>query len=451
MIRFLNQNILALCVSALLFSTTGYGQTAQQTVVLTLDRAQKLALEQNPQIQSAEKDLRKAETQRAQARGRMLPSLNAFANYQHNFELPIFTIEFGGQTQNFRAGSPENVTSGFQLQQPLFLGGALWAGYGISSAATEVSANQAMLQKQNVVLQVRQAFYNTLFTRQLITVATEALENAQRNLDMVQKQADVGVASGFDLLRAKVAVANTRPQVIAAQHQHDQALTGLRTAIGLNSDTPIQVEGQLTYQATAWADTSVQRLQEIAFDRRLEVQNLEYQRSIQQRNLTIARANILPSVTASSQLQYQLQSEELVFGGDENFRSISGGLTLSIPLFSGGSNWAGIQEAKVALRQVDDTERQIQHGIAAEVESSYYALIQAQEQYTSQQQTVQQAQESLRLAELRYREGSSTQLDVLNAQLALQQAQTNESQYLLQYNAARDQLLKAMNLLEIES
>jgi outer membrane protein TolC len=381
----------------------------------------------------------------------LLPSLNAFANYQHNFELPIFTIEFGGETQNFRAGSPENVTSGFQLQQPLFLGGSLWAGYGISSAATEMSANQAVLQKQNVVLQVRQAFYNTLYTQQLITVASEALANAQRNLDMVQKQADVGVASGFDLLRAKVAVANTRPQVIAAQHQHDQALTGLRTAIGIDSDTPIQVEGELTYEATVWADTTVQHLQQIAFERRLEVQNIEYQRSIQRRNLTIARASVLPSLTASSQLQYQLQSDELVFGGDEYFRSISGGLTLSIPLFSGGSSWAGIQEARVALRQVEDTERQVEHGIAAEVESSYYALIQSQEQYTSQQQTVQQAQESLRLAELRYREGSSTQLDVLNAQLALQQAQTNESQYLLQYNAARDQLLKAMNLLEFES
>ncbi len=85
------------------------------------------------------------------------------------------------------------------------------------------------------------------------------------------------------------------------------------------------------------------------------------------------------------------------------------------------------------------------------METAYLALVQAEEQLSSQQETVGQARKSLQLAEIRFQEGTATQLDVLNAQLAMQQAQTNESQYLLQYNIARDQLLSAMNLLEIES
>jgi outer membrane protein TolC len=175
------------------------------------------------------------------------------------------------------------------------------------------------------------------------------------------------------------------------------------------------------------------------------------QHQIRQQNLSIARGNLLPKVSASSSWQYQMQNKDIVFDRDKYYRSIAGGINVSVPLFTGWQNRSKVEQAQVALNQISDTERQIRHQIAAEVESAYYALIQAEEQLISQQETVGQARKALQLAEIRFKEGTSTQLDVLNAQLALQQAQTNESQYLLQYNIARDQLLRAMNLLKIES
>ncbi|MEJ2051573.1 MAG: TolC family protein, partial [Calditrichota bacterium] len=105
---------------------------------------------------------------------------------------------------------------------------------------------------------------------------------------------------------------------------------------------------------------------------------------------------------------------------------------------------------KIELRQLDDQQQQLENGITAQVESAYYSLLDAKEKIESQSQTIQQAHESMRLAELNYREGTATQLDILNAQLALQQAQTNYSQYLLQYNVATDQLRKAVNQLTFE-
>ena len=262
---------------------------------------------------------------------------------------------------------------------------------------------------------------------------------------MVQKQKDAGAASGFDLLRAQVQVANMRPQVISAQHRHEQALTGLSAAIGLGDDTPVVVEGTLEYTQTDLTDRSLSELQGYASRHRLELKNVQHQRKMQQNNLVIARSRLLPTLSASANLQHQLQKDDLDIAGDDFYRSISGGLTLSIPLFAGGTNYGGLQQAKVELRRVDDTEQQVRNMITAEVESAYYGLIDAKEKIESQEQTIGQAQESVRLAELMYREGTATQLDVLNAQLALQQAQSNYSQYLLQYNVARDQLQIAIN------
>jgi len=429
----------------------GRAQEASDPLVLSFNRAQELALKENPQIRAAEKSVTQAESQVTGARGRFMPDVSAFGNYTHNFELPVFTIDFGGRQQTLRAGTEENISTGLRLEQPIYMGGAIRSGYQIAEFNTEISSNQALLQQQAVLIQVRQSFYRVLYTEQLIEVAQDALRNAERNLEIVRRQSELGTASGFDVLRAEVQVANTRPQLIAANHQHEQALTSLRTAIGLDPTQPINVEGELKQQESKWTDSSIQSLQKQAFENRYELRNMKMQQRIQQQNLSIAKANLLPKVSASSSWQYQMQDKDVAFDRDKYYRSIAGGINVSMPLFTGWQNRTKVEQAQVALNQVTDTERQVRHQIAAEVESAYYALVQAEEQLLSQHETVGQARKALQLAELRFKEGTSTQLDVLNAQLALQQAQTNESQYLLQYNIARDQLLRAMNLLKIES
>ena len=442
---------LQLFAGILLFPLVLAASPQGDTLTITLESAQQVALRENPQLQSAEKDIQKSESQITQARGNLLPTISAFTNYNHSFELPVITIEFPdpltGQTQKteLAMGTKENITSGLRLQQPLFMGGTIFSGYQIAQHGNTLSRNQAQITKQQILLQVRQAYYNALFTRDLIEVAQEALRAVQRNLDQVQKQNDVGTASGFDLLRAQVQVANTKPQLIAAQHRHQQALTGLRTAIGLTKDVPIRIDGALQHNPISQEEQSLESLQALALQQRLEMQNLRLQRQIQKENLDIARAKYMPTLAMSASLQHQMQEDEFDLNRQNFVRSISGGLTLSIPLFAGGTNYGGVQQAKVELRKVNDTEAQVRNMIAAEVESAYYSLVDAKEKLESQNKTIQQAEESLRLAELMYREGTTTQLDVINAQLALQQARSNYSQYLLQYNIAGDQLQKAIN------
>jgi len=432
-------------------SQTIHAQEMPDSLTLDLGQAQNLALDQNPQIQAAKKSVSRAESQVTEARGQFLPNVSAFGNYTHNFELPIFTIDFMGQQQTLRAGTKENITTGIQVEQPIYMGGAIRSGIRIADKNTILTSNQLQMYQQSVLLQVRQSYYRVLYGQQLITVAEEAIQNAERNLEVLRKQSELGTASGFDVLRAEVRLANLKPQLIAAQHQYEQAITALRTAIGLEPGQPIVVTGALVQEKTVWADSSLQSLQEKAYDKRLELANIQIRENIQRQHLSLARSNLLPKVSATTTWQYQLQSEELLFNREEYYRSIAGGINVSVPIFSGWKNRSKIEQARIALRQVSDQERQLRQQIAAEVETAYLALVQAEEQLASQQETVGQARKSLELAEVRFREGTATQLDVLNAQLAVQQAQTNESQYLLQYNIARDQLLSAMNLLEIES
>ncbi|MCF7804678.1 MAG: TolC family protein [Candidatus Marinimicrobia bacterium] len=421
------------------------------TLTIDLSQAQSLAMEKNPQIQAAQKSQTQANSRITQARGRFMPRVSAFGSYTHNFELPVFTIGLTGQPRTMRVGTEENISTGIQVEQPIYLGGVIRSGYDVARTSAARATNQVEVQQQAILMEVRQTFYRSLHARQLIQVSREALRNTRRNLEVVQRQADLGTASDFDVLRAKVQVANTRPRLIAARHQYEQSLTALRTAIGLEPDQPSMVEGELRQRPTSWADSSLTSLQNRAYRHRKELENISLEQQIQEQNLAIARASLLPKISASTSWQYQLQNEEILFDRSEYYRSIAGGINISVPIFTGWQNSSSIAQARVALKQVDDRRRQVRHQIAAEVETAYYALVQAEEQLASQQETVAQARKGLELAEVRFAEGTATQLDILNAQLALQQAQSNESQYLLQYNIARDQLLHAMNMLKIES
>lgn len=425
-------------------------QTSLDPITLNMEEAQNMALQKNHLLQSSKKSVQKSEHRLTDARSRFMPDISAYANYTHNFERPIFTINLMGQSQTVRMGTEENIATGVQINQPLYLGGAVRSGYEMAQLHSTVAENRHTLQRQHVLLQVRRAFYQAIYTQQLIGVAEEALRNAERNLDIVKRRADLGTASGFDIMRAEVRVSNARPRLIAARHQHVQALTALRTAIGLEPEQPVRIHGSFQPPQFTWADTSVRELQQRAYRRRIELKNMRIQKQIQQKNLAVARSSLLPRISASTALQYQLQDENIVLASDKYFRSIAGGITFSVPLFTGWETKASIAVAQVNLKQITDEHRQLKQQVAAEVETAFQSLVQAEEQLMAQQKTVTQARKSLELAEISFKEGTATQLDILNAQLALQQSQTNTSQYLLQYYIARDQLLKATNQLSID-
>jgi len=144
-------------------------------------------------------------------------------------------------------------------------------------------------------------------------------------------------------------------------------------------------------------------------------------------------------------LQYQGQSAAIDFTKDDFSKALNSSVSISIPLFAGLKNSAKYQQAKIAVKESDHQYEQLKQGITLEVKGAYLKMKEALEKVQTQQKTVEQAKEARRLARLLYSEGSSTQLDVLNAGLAVQQAQMNYQQSLYEYNVALANLKKAIN------
>lgn len=433
---------------------------AQGKLILSLENSVDYALQNNPDFKIAEKEVQKAQVMVWEAYSVILPQLDGSVNFQHNWEIQESTIPNFIKTMLGPAappGMPDYVKIAFGLEntfiygarvnQPLFLGGAGLAGIQAATAVRDATEQIYETKKQTLIYQTAVAFFNCLLTKELIAVQEEALAQAQANLELVLKKYKVGMASGFDKMRAQVEVANSQPDLIAAKNNNRLAMTQLRTILGLEKNTEIEVIGEFTYTEDELGNLPLAELKEMALQNRPEILALQKQKIISQKQVAIARSEFLPKLFFTTDYSYMAMKNNLNFRQDDFSKGFSSAFSLQIPLFHGFRSLKGYQKAKLDKKIFFDTEKQALDGINAEVEVAYDNFLEGKEKFLSARETVEMAKEALRLANLMYEEGANTQLDVMSAQLALNRARLAYASSLYDYLIARYQLYKAVGKL----
>lgn len=436
---------------------------AQEKRVLTLENSMSIAFENNPELQMAEKELAKTKAGIWEAYSAILPTINGNVNFQHAWDIQETTIpNFIKQMMGDQAppGMPDYVrisfglentfTYGATLSQPLFLGGAGIAGIKIAYASKRAAEQNYQSTRQQLIYDVSDAFYGCLLTKELVDVTQKALEQAEANYNMVNKKYKAGTASGFDQMRAKVEVANLKPELISARNNHQLSLTRLRNILGLQKDVDFLVQGALMYEKDPYGEMPLDSLQSKALKNRPEMQALMEQKYISKKSIAIARSNFLPKLFFQTDYSKMAMRNDYKFTDEDFSKGFTSAISLQIPLFTGFKNLKSYQKSQLDYRIMIDTEKQVKDGITAEVEVAFNKFNEAKEKYLSAAESVDLAEESLRLATLMYEEGASTQLDVLSAQLALNRSRVNYASSIYEYQMARYQLRKVTgNLKEI--
>ncbi len=328
---------------------------------------------------------------------------------------------------------------GFSFSLPLFTGGKLVAGFKQAEynlRATEQSVEQSKLE---TIYNVKRAFYGFLLARQFVVVSREAVDLAQKYFENVRRLYEVGLASRFDLLRSEVQLANLKPQLLRAQNQLELASINLKTLLGIDLETEIEVKGELAYKPV---EIKEEEILSRALMLRPDLAQLRYQQQMAGELLRLARAADLPTIAIGGNYNFWANYLNFKRNNWQSYYSFS--LVISFPIFNGFSGSAQAARAKAMMRSLELTEKGLTELIKAEIKQAWLNLLQAKETLFSQEKNVDQAKESLRLAELNYNEGLATFLDVSSAQVALTQARTNYSQALFDYVMALAQLEKAM-------
>lgn len=435
----------------ILFLEQAFAQSPDK-LVLSIDQSVDIALENNPEVQIAEKELSKARASIWEAYAAILPSVDGAASFQKSWEIQENTIpnfikvmlgpDFPGVSAmpdfvKLSFGLENTFMYGATLTQPLFLGGAGIAGVQMANAAKDASAHTLESKRQNLIYQTVNAFYSCLLAQELVKVQTEALRQARANFDVVRKKYDAGGASGFDKMRAEVEVANILPQEIAAKNNYQAALTGLRNVLGLPKETQIEISGTLEFQIDELDGITLADLQTSSMENRPELFAFSAQKRIASKGITIARSQFMPKLFFMTDYSFLAMTNDYEVTQDDFSKGFTSAVSLQVPLFNAFKNHKQYQKAQLDYKITLDAEKQIQDGIAAEVELAYNQFQVAKEKYQAARESAGLAEEAMRLANLMYDEGVSTQLDVMSSQLALTRSRLNYASALYEYQMAR--------------
>jgi len=415
---------------------------SQEKITLTLEESIRLALLQNPFYDAEKAKEGQAAYSVREAISRFLPSVNVQG--MDVLDRKPFSVKFpplfpGQSSQKISLDLTRTYQFSLSLFVPLFTGGRLMSGYrqaNYSLLSTQEAIRQA---RQETVFKAKTAFYGILLCKKLVDAAEEAVSLAEKHLRNVESRYAVEMASKFDRLRSEVQLANLKPQLIRARNGLKTAELGLKVVLGLDLNQPIEVKGELSYQAfEANLDEHVAR----ALACRPEILQFQYQKQIAAEIVKTAKAAYLPVVAVGGAFHYW--SDQFNFKKDnwENYYSVN--LIFNIPVFNGFNEAAKVGQSKAVLKQLEYGQKGLLEMVKLEVHESILSLQQARESLLSQEKNVEQAQEAVKIAELSFTEGLATDLEVSSVQVALSQARTNYSQALYDYVTALALLEKAI-------
>jgi len=416
---------------------------SQEKMTLTLDDTIRLALSQNPYHLASGERVQAAKAIVREAAANFFPTLNAQG--LHTLDEKVFSLEFPdpitGKSQRITMDFTRDYQFSLSLSLPLFTGGRLISGFKQAKynlLSTEEGARQS---ENTTVFNAKTAFYGCLIAKEFVKVAEEAVEVAEKHLKNVKSLHEVGMASKFDMLRSEVRVANLKPQLIKARNNLEIAKLGLKTLLGIDLSQSLEIKGELIYEAY---EPDLEECLAKALRNRPEVSQLNYQKQMAEETVKLARAADLPTVALSG--TYNFWADKLNFQKDtwQSFYAIN--LVLNVPIFNGFSASARVAQSKAMIRELELTRKGLEETVGFEVRRAILNLKEAKESLLSQEKNVEQAQESLRIAELNFSEGLATTLDVSSAQAALSQAKTNYTQALYDYGVSLAQLDKAMGV-----
>lgn len=408
--------------------------TSADTLRFTLEQAIDYALENNPEIEQLHIELEKSETKVGQALASFYPNITATGSYAYLTNIPVF--EFGGMLIPF--GQSENYSLQVSLQQVIFAWGKLYNAYKISDLGVRIAELNLARKRQEVRYAVSDAFYGILVLEETALLLRESLMQLERHSQAVETRYKAGLVSQFDLLRARVQVANLKPQVIEAENGLKLAREGFKMLLGIPLDREVGVSGTLEMVEEEF---DLNELTENALENRAELKNLKNSESIAKLSQRIARRANLPTLVAGATYE---RTKPFSITGNEWGSNIVFNVGFEFPIFSGFRNFHQYREASLQLREVNLALDNLEKAITLEVKQSYLNLQAAKEAIMTAQENVGQAEKAFAIIETRYKNGLATNLEFLDAQLASMQAKTNYFSVLKNYYTARAEIYKAI-------
>ena len=391
----------------------------------TLEQVIKIALENKEALKASALELQSSKQDIRSSYSGILPSIRASVSSSES-KFPQQSFGFN-QSSGELLSDVSSITTGssnLSIAQNIYDGGIWWNNIRLAKNNYRISEQFDRKLITNIIRNVHFAYFNYLKALQLLDVARSNLMSSQQQLTFVQQQYDLGSAKKTDLLKAEVRFGQARIDVISNDASAKSAYRSLKNSMGIiNSDQDFSIEEvQKPLEIVPEFETGFQLLQK----HNPSIKAKQYQIVAAELGEKIAKGSRMPVVSLSASALGS--SDNIADAISNNFgdkQRTNASLSISIPLYTGSSISTRIQKAKIAvnkqeseyLTQLEDISVQLQDLI--DQLNNYVEIIPINET------VLESAEEDLKLSQVRYTQGSTTILEVLNAQVSVVQARSS--------------------------
>ena len=444
----------------ILLPSTDFTLSAQDTLKLDLSKALEIALSENPTVKVANKEIEKKKYAQKGAYAPLFPQINFSADYNRTLKKQVMYLDgFGAMgggsetttptegtetmdiSKGIEVGRDNNWSYGFNASMPL-VAPTLWKSLTISAIDVELAVEKARSSKIAMVNQVKKSFYGVLLANDSYRVFKSSYDNSMENYQDIKKKFDQGLVAEYDLIRADVSVKNAIPNMLQAENALTLAKWQLKALLGMDLDLAIDCEGKLTefenelYADYLSTDTSLVNNSDL---KQLDIQSNQLKETIK-----MQKFEYLPTLSLSGMYQWSAMNNNFKFSEYRwNPYSVVG-VSLSIPIFSGGGKYHKIKQSQVTLEQLslqrEDAKRNLQLALKQYLDNMNTCI----KKFNAAQKGVSQSEKGYQIAQKRYETGSGTLLELNDAELSLTQSRLNYNQAIYDYMIAKSDLEKTL-------
>ena len=389
---------------------------------LSLDDSIAMALKNSPSIQMALADKEKATWGIKEAQGGKLPNLSLVSGYN----------------RSPGSSSPtDNFNNSLKLNWSVYTGGRVEGQIEQAKMNADAASLGVTKAEQQLKLDTTTAYFDVLQGRNVVHVNQQNVDSLAEHLKNVEAQYQVGTIAKSDLLRSEVELVNAQQNLTKAKNTYDVAVASFNNVIGMPLGNENIMKDELTYVNY---DLSLEDSIKLAQEKRPEIAQSQDNIDIARTGINIADSGRLPTVAVSANEGINGSS----FPGQDNNWSI--GVSASWNIFDAGITNAKVKAAQANEVKVKASDNQLRTGIELEVRQAYLSMKEAESRMATSQAAVGKGEEDLKASQAKYYAGVGTNIDVIDAQMALTQANTNATQAIYDYNVNKAKLEKAVGL-----
>ena len=427
----------------LLFPTTPEEVQINIDQPITLEQAIELALRNNKDLQVAKLNLQRSVQELREARADLFPDLSTnvqLTNVEGQSETRIDPITGIIDTDDDDDTSRDNnLAVNVSLDYNIYSGGGIRAN--IKRAKRQVRFDELAVETtvEQTRFEATANYYSLQDADAQVEIEQAAIEDATQTLRDAQLLEQAGLGTRFDVLRAEVELANAQQALNTAIANQQGARRQLAETLSIGQQIELQTADEIK-EAGTWS-LSLEETIVFAYRNRAELEQQVVLRELNQQQRQIALAQIRPQVTLFADYDY---SAIEIFEDRDDDSDFSFGVQLSWTLFDGGTADALSDQSETDI-EINDTQFADQRNqVRLQVEQAYYSLQANQKNIGTAQKAVELAEESLRLARLRFQAGVGTQTDVIDAQTQLTTARGNFLTAIIDFNQSLNQLQRAV-------